>query len=265
MGNGLGWAREQVARNQDFWLQISRDHWQVSTATLLSVDKAMIKCTKMYMYSRMYTANSSAVGWALVNLIAPCRCVVRGEIFNGCNPQVCKSWINQPSPLLETDVDVHTAAAQFINALMMKLKLVFYMSNEEIFKKDDLSREFALLLQVSWIYLWTCWPVYTVILFWSQGAHKIVPDNIFWLVLMQGACYVMDEEKVKRIIRHDVSSSLSVTKQHLSPPSSLHGGVQVPDVAPVLGELAFYTGIPQPVTIRARWLFLFLECLIASD
>ncbi len=38
---------------------------------------------------------------------------------------------------------------QFINALMMKLKLVFYMSNEEIFKKDDLSRELALVLQAS--------------------------------------------------------------------------------------------------------------------
>ena len=25
-------------------------------------------------------------------------------------------------------------------------------------------------------------------------------------------------------------------------------------MAPVLGELAFFTGIPQPVTIRARWL-----------
>ena len=30
----------------------------------------------------------------------------------------------------------------------MKLKLVFYMPNEEIFKKDDLSRELGLVLQV---------------------------------------------------------------------------------------------------------------------
>ena len=39
--------------------------------------------------------------------------------------------------------------AQFLNALMMKLKVVFYMSNEEVFKKDDLSRELALVLQVN--------------------------------------------------------------------------------------------------------------------
>ena len=32
---------------------------------------------------------------------------------------------------------------------MMKLKVVFYMSNEEVFKKDDLSRELALVLQVN--------------------------------------------------------------------------------------------------------------------
>ena len=35
-----------------------------------------------------------------------------------------------------------------MNAFMMKLKLVFYMPNEEIFKKDDHSRELALILQV---------------------------------------------------------------------------------------------------------------------
>ena len=46
-------------------------------------------------------------------------------------------------------------STQFINALMMKLKLVFYMSNEEIFKKEDLSRELALVLQASLLTFYT--------------------------------------------------------------------------------------------------------------
>jgi hypothetical protein len=49
----------------------------------------------------------------------------------------------------------------------MKLNLVFYMPNEEIFKKDDLSRQLGLV--------------------------------------QKGACYIMDEDKVKRVVRDDVS------------------------------------------------------------
>jgi hypothetical protein len=54
--------------------------------------------------------------------------------------------------------------------MLMKLKLVFFMPNEEVFKKDDLSRELALV-------------------------HY-------------GACSIFEDEKVSRVVRHDVSSSL---------------------------------------------------------
>ena len=67
---------------------------------------------------------------------------MRGQIFFGCEPQ-------------------------FLNALLMNLKVVFYMPNEEVFKKDDLSRELCLVLH--------------------------------------GACHLLDEDKVKRVVRHDVS------------------------------------------------------------
>jgi hypothetical protein len=51
---------------------------------------------------------------------------------------------------------------------MMKLKLVFYMPNEEIIKKDDLSLQLCLVLK--------------------------------------GTCLVLEDEKVKKIIRDDVSA-----------------------------------------------------------
>ena len=70
------------------------------------------------------------------------KCTHRGEIFFGCDQQ-------------------------FINALLMKLKVVFYMPNEEILKKDDLARELCFVLN--------------------------------------GACHLIEDEKVKRIVRHDVS------------------------------------------------------------
>ena len=70
------------------------------------------------------------------------RCTTRGEVFHGCNHQ-------------------------FLNTLLMKLKLVFFMPNEEIFKKDDLARELTLV-------------------------HH-------------GACYIYEDEKVSRVVRHDVS------------------------------------------------------------
>ena len=77
------------------------------------------------------------------------KCTVRGEVFYGCSPQ-------------------------FLNALLMKLKLVFYMPNEEIFKKDDLSRQLALVLK--------------------------------------GACHLMEDDKVKRIVRDDVSECRRVLR-----------------------------------------------------
>ena len=55
---------------------------------------------------------------------------------------------------------------------MMKLKLVFYMPNEEIIKKDDLSRQLFLVLR--------------------------------------GACHFLEDDKVKKIVRDDVSSPNSL-------------------------------------------------------
>ena len=71
------------------------------------------------------------------------KCTGRGEVFFGCSQQ-------------------------FLNALMMKLKLVFYMPNEEVIKKDDLSRHLFLVLR--------------------------------------GACHFLEDDKVKKIVRDDVSS-----------------------------------------------------------
>jgi len=73
----------------------------------------------------------------------------------------------------------------------MKLKVVYYMPNEEVLKKGDLSRELCLVLH--------------------------------------GACRLMEDEKVKRIVRDDV-----------------------PNMAPVIGELAFFLGIVQPMSVRTR-------------
>ena len=54
--------------------------------------------------------------------------------------------------------------------MLMKLKVVFYMPNEEVFKKDDLSRELAFVLH--------------------------------------GACHLIEEDKVARVVRHDVSTPI---------------------------------------------------------
>ncbi len=70
------------------------------------------------------------------------KCSARGELLFGCKPQ-------------------------FLNTLLMKMSTVFFMPNEEIFKKDDLSRQLGFVLN--------------------------------------GACYLMDDDKAKRVIRHDVS------------------------------------------------------------
>ena len=86
------------------------------------------------------------------------RCTARGEVFHGCN-------------------------RQFLNTLLMKLKLVFYMPHEEIFKKDDLARELAMV-------------------------HY-------------GACFIYEDEKVSRVVRHDVSlSHLSCCHGHTVPKTS---------------------------------------------
>jgi hypothetical protein len=74
------------------------------------------------------------------------KCTLRGEVFAGCSPQ-------------------------FLNAIMMRLKLVFYMPNEEVFKKDDLSRQLALVLK--------------------------------------GACHLVEDDRVKRVVRDDVSATRS--------------------------------------------------------
>ena len=81
------------------------------------------------------------------------RCTARGEAFYGCNPQ-------------------------FLNTMLMKLKLVFFMPNEEVFKKDDLSRELALV-------------------------HY-------------GACSIFEDDKVARVVRHDVSTASRWLHIHLN-------------------------------------------------
>ena len=60
----------------------------------------------------------------------------------------------------------------------MNLQPVFCMPNEEIFKKDDLSRQLCFVLK--------------------------------------GACHLMEDEKVKRIVRDDVSNPTFAT-----PPTEL--------------------------------------------
>jgi len=94
------------------------------------------------------------------------KCAARGDAFYNCEEQ-------------------------FLNTMLLKLKVVFYMPGEEIIRKGDLSRE---LLFVS-----------------------------------NGACQIMEDDKVKRVIRHDV-----------------------PNMAPILGEISFFLGVVQPVTVRAQ-------------
>ena len=73
------------------------------------------------------------------------KCTPRGQAFFGCEPL-------------------------FLDALLMKLKVVYYMPSEEVFKKGDISRELCFVLQ--------------------------------------GACHLMDEDKIKRVGRDDVRCSL---------------------------------------------------------
>ena len=94
-------------------------------------------------------SNLQSAGRSLAIKLSNCKyrgvidkCTGRGEALFGCSQQ-------------------------FLNALVMKLRLVFYMPNEEIFQKDDLSRQLGLVLK--------------------------------------GACHLMEEYKVKLVIRDDVS------------------------------------------------------------
>ncbi len=84
------------------------------------------------------------------------------------------------------------------------------MPSEEVYKKEDLSRQLSLVLH--------------------------------------GACNLVEDEKIKRVVQHDVS-----------PLASAHCIFnvykcmqQVPNMAPILGEIAFFLGTVQPMTVRAR-------------
>jgi hypothetical protein len=92
-------------------------------------------------------------------------CTARGQVFAGCN-------------------------LQFLNALLTRLRVVFLMPGEEVFKKGDLSRELALVLH--------------------------------------GACTVMNDDKVKRVVRNDVAEHSSA-----------------------LGEVPFFFGIVHHFHVRA--------------
>jgi hypothetical protein len=50
----------------------------------------------------------------------------------------------------------------------MKLKVVYYMPSEDVFKKDEISRELCLVLH--------------------------------------GACHLIEDDKIKRVVRDDVST-----------------------------------------------------------
>jgi ankyrin repeat protein len=85
------------------------------------------------------------------------RCTARGQVFSTCNPQ-------------------------FLNALLTRLRLVFLMPNEQIFKKGDLPRELCFVFR--------------------------------------GACAILNDEKVKRVLHHDA-----------------------PDSSTILGEVPFFFGV----------------------
>ena len=121
----------------------------------------------------------------------------------------------------------------------MKLKLVFYMSNEEIFKKDDLSREFALLLQANKSFNLEC----RGLLFYIRRLS---------IAHLQGACYMMDEDKVKRIIRHDVRIRLPFQSSlRLSVLTQYRSGVL--DRSPTW--LQFWASLPSLLGYRNQWPF----------
>jgi hypothetical protein len=55
---------------------------------------------------------------------------------------------------------------QFLSALLMRLRVVYYMPSEEVMRKGDLSRELCFVLH--------------------------------------GACHLMEDDKIHRVVRHDV-------------------------------------------------------------
>jgi hypothetical protein len=85
------------------------------------------------------------------------KCTPRGQIFHGCD-------------------------AQFLNTLLMKLKVVYFMPSEEVFKKDEISRELCLVLH--------------------------------------GACHLIEDDKVKRVVRDDVRQPTTFLPSGTSPSSA---------------------------------------------
>ena len=94
------------------------------------------------------------------------RCTSRGQVFSGCN-------------------------AQFLNALLTKLRIVFFMPGEAIFKKGDMGRELCFVYR--------------------------------------GACSVMSDDKVKRVVHHDA-----------------------PDSSTIIGEIPYFFGVLHGLNFRAH-------------
>ena len=152
----------------------------------------------------------------------------------------------------------------------MKLKLVFYMPNEEIFKKDDLSRELGLVLQVIVTERWD-------ILCFGSMSNRKNSENLSDFSLMSLSDRNRDLVTLWRkkkwressVMMYEVVGFVFVvlssnlfgifsSKRHteIFLTDILKYFWQVPNVAPILGELAFFIGIPQPATVRARWVVL---------
>ena len=75
------------------------------------------------------------------------RCTSRGQALSGCN-------------------------TQFLNALLTRLRVVFFMPGEEIFKKGDMARELCFVYR--------------------------------------GSCSIMSDDKVKRVVHHDAPDSSTI-------------------------------------------------------
>ncbi len=90
-----------------------------------------------------------------------------------------KPWLNISPEFISTSSSVslwdsssslaclpHRCDPQFLSALMMRLRVVYYMPGEEVMRRGDLGRELCLVLH--------------------------------------GACHLMEDDKVLRVVRHDV-------------------------------------------------------------
>lgn len=80
---------------------------------------------------------------------------------------------------------------QFLNALLTRLSIVFLMPSEEIFKKGDMARELCFVYR--------------------------------------GACSILSEDKVKRVVHHDA-----------------------PDSSTIIGEIPFFFGVLHGLNCRAN-------------